>query len=135
MILAEQEITFKKVWNISEKEDRFISIVYSYAPKYFSWLEYLTISVSIGVIAQRANSKTFEYLGIVTEAIFVLYTLILILTVARHYTQKIRGGNERSKMVKVASFIFAVLCSYGSFVLINNIKSVLDLLISKSILN
>lgn len=36
MILAEEKSKFKKIWNIPEKEDRFIFIVYSRVPIYFS---------------------------------------------------------------------------------------------------
>jgi hypothetical protein len=33
LIMEKEKPTFKKVWGIPETEDRFISLVYDYAPK------------------------------------------------------------------------------------------------------
>lgn len=133
--MEKEKITFKKIWGIPEAEDRFVSLVYDYAPKIFSWLEYITIIASIGAIAKFTNSKTLEYIAHISAIIFYLYSYTIISTVSRHYTQKIKSFNEGSKPLMVAVFIFASLCAYGAFKLEISIQFAVNTLIDKPILN
>jgi hypothetical protein len=133
--MEKEKNTFKKIWGIPETEDRFISLVYNYAPKVFSWLEYITIIATIGAIAKFTNSKTLEYIAHISEIIFYLYTYTIISTVSRYYTQKIRSVNGESKPLMIAAFIFALLCAYGIYKLEINIQFAVSMLINKPILN